>query len=83
MKCPKCGYWNRSSFPKCYRCGTALEPESTVSGMQRAEEVASFLKKAPPAKKYIRMDEEGKSASREDAAIALMIVVSSRWIAPV
>ena len=24
MKCPKCEQWNRSSLPRCTRCGTEL-----------------------------------------------------------
>lgn len=24
MKCPSCGYWNRASYPKCFRCGEPL-----------------------------------------------------------
>jgi hypothetical protein len=31
MKCPQCGYWNRSSFPKCYKCGTELPFDNQVN----------------------------------------------------
>lgn len=24
MKCPNCGYWNRDTFPRCYKCGQPL-----------------------------------------------------------
>ena len=27
MKCPKCGYWNKPSFPHCFRCGEPLSSD--------------------------------------------------------
>lgn len=26
MKCPRCGHWNKPSFPRCFQCGEPLNP---------------------------------------------------------
>ncbi len=43
MKCPQCGYWNRASLPRCFKCGAALPPppdqpsEQPIQAVQPAQ----------------------------------------------
>ncbi|MCL1965351.1 MAG: zinc ribbon domain-containing protein [Firmicutes bacterium] len=30
MKCPRCGHWNKPSFPRCFQCGEPLRPEDAA-----------------------------------------------------
>ncbi len=62
MKCPKCGYWNRDSFPKCFRCGEEL-PKAD-DGQSRAK--PELPKDAAP-KTYIQINEEGRATSAVDS----------------
>ena len=62
MKCPKCGYWNRDSFPKCFRCGEEL-PRADA-GQTRAK--PEMPKDAAP-KTYIQINEEGQATSAVDS----------------
>ncbi len=32
MKCPSCGYWNRPHYPKCFKCGADLTPQTNAPG---------------------------------------------------
>lgn len=62
MRCPKCGHWNRASFPRCFRCGAPLEPE-----IQETERPAQQPDAAKPSGKiYIQIDEEGRATSSVD-----------------
>ena len=60
MKCPNCGYWNRASFPRCFKCGTELPkaPEQAEKGPE--------LPKEGPGKVYIQINEEGRATSAVD-----------------
>lgn len=51
MRCPKCEQWNRSSLPRCTRCGTEL------NGTPVEPSWRSRLKGG--GKAYIRVDEDG------------------------
>ena len=62
MKCPKCGYWNRDSFPKCFRCGEELP--RVDAGQTRAK--PEMPKDAAP-KTYIQINEEGRATSAVDS----------------
>lgn len=49
MKCPSCGYWNRASYPKCFRCGEPLsEVQLMVSPLPAAEMESTFSKEENP-----------------------------------
>ena len=62
MKCPKCGYWNRDSFPKCFRCGEEL-PKAD-GGQSRAK---PELPRDGTPKTYIQINEEGRATSAVDS----------------
>lgn len=57
MKCPNCSQWNRSSLPRCMRCGTELQADAPVAPSWRAK--MSGDKAA--GKAYIRVDEDGQA----------------------
>lgn len=44
MNCPKCGYWNRDSFPRCFKCGAAL---TRASADKQAWQMNSQSAKSP------------------------------------
>lgn len=52
MRCPNCDQWNRSTLPRCSRCGTELNSSAPVEPSWRAH-----LKRS--SKAYIRVDEDG------------------------
>lgn len=54
MRCPNCQQWNRSTLPRCFRCGTELKADTPVEPSWRAD-----LKDAGAGKAYIRVDEDG------------------------
>lgn len=60
MKCPQCGHWNRASFPRCFICGTPLNPEDA----QPAPEEKDGPR--PADKIYIQIDENGRATSAMD-----------------
>ena len=62
MKCPKCGYWNRDSFPKCFKCGEELPKADPVQGRTKPE----IPKDASP-KTYIQINEAGRATSAVDS----------------
>ena len=63
MKCPKCGYWNRDSFPKCFRCGEELKkPEAPVHTRVKPE-----MPKDGAPKTYIQINDMGKATSAVDS----------------
>lgn len=41
MRCPECGAWNRSSFPKCFQCGTPLSKQARDKTELPAEKIKS------------------------------------------
>ncbi len=61
MKCPNCGHWNRASFPRCFRCGTPLEPTSSAQ-----TDWQSTLTENPAQKTYVRVNDEGDMSSAVD-----------------
>ncbi len=60
MKCPNCGYWNRASFPRCFRCGADLPRD------EAAETPSSAPEAGPAGKIYIQVNEEGQPSSAVD-----------------
>lgn len=52
MKCPRCGYWNKPSFPHCFKCG---EPLSQGAGT--AADWRKQFEAPPPEKKRIVFDD--------------------------
>lgn len=63
MKCPHCGHWNRASFPRCFRCGTPLTPETQPAAQ---ETPAAQQIPAAPSKIYIQINEQGQSTPAMD-----------------
>ncbi|MDL2318673.1 zinc ribbon domain-containing protein [Eubacteriales bacterium OttesenSCG-928-A19] len=37
MKCPRCGHWNKSSFPHCFQCGEPLNARAEKSPAWRQQ----------------------------------------------
>ncbi len=62
MKCPQCGYWNRASFPRCFRCGAEL-PQADAAGPGAKK---PSIAEDGPSKIYIQINEEGKATSSMD-----------------
>ncbi len=62
MKCPKCGYWNRDSFPKCFRCGEELPKADRGQARPKPD-----LPKDSAPKTYIQINEEGRTTSAVDS----------------
>lgn len=63
MKCPKCGYWNRDTFPKCFRCGEEL-PKADSLAQNR---VKPEMPKEGAPKTYIQINEAGRATSAVDS----------------
>lgn len=62
MKCPQCGYWNRASFPRCFRCGAELPSASAPDQKEKAKPIQA----EGASKIYIQINEEGKATSSVD-----------------
>lgn len=62
MKCPKCGYWNRDSFPKCFKCGEALPKADPGQTRMKPE-----IPKDGAPKTYIQINEAGNATSAVDS----------------
>ena len=62
MKCPKCGYWNRDSFPKCFRCGEELPKAASAQTRVKPE-----MPRDSAPKTYIQINEEGRATSAVDS----------------
>ena len=65
MRCPNCEQWNRSTLPRCQRCGTELKPNAAEEPGWRSQ-----MKSRGGAKAYIRVDEDGQvdvSPDKRDA----------------
>lgn len=63
MKCPKCGYWNRDTFPKCFRCGEALPQADSMA----QSHVKPEMPKEGAPKTYIQINEAGRATSAVDS----------------
>ena len=61
MRCPKCGHWNRASFPRCFICGAPLEQPTDAAEAQDAQNAPQ-----PAEKIYIQINEEGVATSAYD-----------------
>ena len=55
MKCPSCGYWNKSEFPRCFRCGAPLSPPAQEPADRPWEQ---SLRDAEPDVSYERYDDD-------------------------
>ncbi len=66
MKCPACGYWNRATFPKCFRCGEPLHQEQKAARIQRAKELTDAASIGQDDPTVIRVDEFGNEAVHTD-----------------
>lgn len=60
MKCPNCGYWNRASFTRCFKCGQAL------TASPAAEQPAQQADTGPAGKIYIQVNQEGQASPAMD-----------------
>lgn len=60
MKCPNCGYWNRASFTRCFRCGQDLPVAAA------AEKPAEQADAGPAGKVYIQVNQEGQASPAMD-----------------
>lgn len=66
MKCPNCGYWNRASYPRCFRCGEPLSQEGKAQAVLPAEELQQTAPIPVNEKKEIRYDDYGNETVKED-----------------
>ncbi len=62
MNCPRCGFWNRASFPRCFKCGEILAtPEQT-----RALPEQSGGEDAGEPSFVVQFDEDGNETIQVD-----------------
>ena len=61
MKCPSCGYWNKSEFPRCFRCGAPLSPPAQEPADRPWEQ---SLRDAEPDVSYERYDDDENAPPR-------------------
>lgn len=52
MKCPRCGHWNKPSFPRCFKCGEPLSGRADRNPGWRAQ-----FEEPPKAKKRVVYDD--------------------------
>ena len=52
MKCPRCGHWNKASFPHCFKCGEPLTEKS-----EKAPEWQEKFDAPPPKKTRVVFDD--------------------------
>ena len=52
MKCPKCGHWNKPSFPRCFQCGEPLNAKDKASPAWQQQ-----FEKIQPEKKHVLYDD--------------------------
>ena len=64
MKCPACGYWNRATFPRCFRCGEPLEQRE--SGLPISDDEKTPIPHAEDEATEISFDEMGNEYIRRD-----------------
>ena len=62
MKCPQCGYWNRESFPRCFRCGADLPKAEAPEKREKPQKIQA----EGASKIYIQINEEGQATSSVD-----------------
>jgi hypothetical protein len=59
MKCPACGYWNRASYPCCFRCSQELSQAQRQSQALPADELEKTGSLSSDRPTQIRYDEYG------------------------
>ncbi|NLG57965.1 MAG: hypothetical protein GX540_06105 [Clostridiales bacterium] len=81
MKCPACGYWNRASYPHCFRCGEPLKAIDRMAATLPAEELQKTAPLPEEVPTEIRYDEEGNervAADRKDRLAIEMLSLHER-----
>ena len=81
MKCPACGYWNRASYPHCFRCGEPLKAIDRMIATLPAEELQKTAPLPEDMPTQIRFDEEGNervAADVRDRLAAEMLSLHER-----
>lgn len=81
MKCPACGYWNRASYPHCFRCGEPLKAIDRMAAALPAEELQKTAPLPEDLPTEIRFDEEGNervAADMRDRLAAEMLSLHER-----
>ena len=81
MKCPACGYWNRASYPHCFRCGEPLKAIDRMTSALPAEELQKTAPLPSDLPTEIRFDEEGNervAADLRDRLAAEMLSLHER-----
>ena len=81
MKCPVCGYWNRASYPHCFRCGEPLKAIDRMIATLPAEELQKTAPLPEDLPTEIRFDDEGNervAADRRDRLAAEMLSLHER-----
>ncbi len=81
MKCPACGYWNRASYPHCFRCGEPLKAIDRMTATLPAEELQKTAPLPEELPTEIRFDDEGNervAADLKDRLAAEMLSLHER-----
>ncbi len=81
MKCPECGYWNRASYPHCFRCGEPLKAIDRMTTPLPAEELQKTAPLPEDKPTEIRYDEDGTervAADLRDRLAAEMLSLHDR-----
>ncbi len=63
MKCPRCGHWNKPTFPRCFQCGEPLHTDESPKAAWREQ----FEK---PKDSKVRVIYDDSAPPEEDVAIA-------------
>jgi hypothetical protein len=81
MKCPACGYWNRASYPCCFRCGQELSQAQRQSQALPADELEKTGSLSSDRPTQIRYDEYGNEfvgVDRHDRLALEMLSLQER-----
>lgn len=81
MKCPKCGHWNKPSFPRCFQCGEPLTAKDTKQPawqetFEKPRPVSTrvvYDDTAPP-KEDVVIDEEALDKVEPDETLAAEMI---------
>jgi len=77
MKCPACGYWNRASYPHCFRCGEPLKAIDRMAAALPAEEMQKTTPLPDEIPTEIRYDAEGNERVASDVRDRLAVEMLS------
>lgn len=66
MKCQACGYWNRASFPKCFRCGERLNHQIKNETQSPFVDISKSAPPADDSPTVIRIDDYGNESVQTD-----------------